>query len=402
MKQTMQEILAHLRNGGLCIVQDDGNREDEGDFVALGASISYQSLNTMISRGRGLVCVPLGTLRGEAFGLAPMVESNRDPHGTAFTVSVDGVGTGTGISVADRLETIRVLASDKPDQLALRRPGHLFPLLGRPGGLAERRGHTEASLALAELAGLSDCAVICEILADDGTMLRGQGLRDLARELGIGLIDLDDIWAWQIRAQEGQVLGMPSTRGARLPLPGGDFSIQAFAEPPESAILSLGDCTDPELGPPLVRIHSECLTGDVFASLRCDCGPQLDLALERIQQEGRGMIFYLRQEGRGIGLHGKIRAYGLQDLGLDTLDANVALGYAPDQRTYAGVGRYLLRQGIRKIRLLSNNPAKQAALVSLGLEVEIIPHWTAPVPENKAYRQCKIDRFGHLESQEAH
>ncbi len=417
----VERAIRDLQAGRVVIVTDDKDRENEGDFIALADRITGETVNLIISEGRGLLCQAITAECAAAMRLAPMQEHNTALHATAFTVSVDAVaGCTTGISAFDRAITIRTLAdpSTKPEELA--RPGHIFPLVADSGGLACRRGHTEAAIALAELCAAEPSAVLCEILDEDGRMARGGRLRALADRLGVAEISIQDIVDYESYRHGGQ----PVAEAARAMLPTrfGRFQIRVFTdntgiehEPfvmiPQHYLQRLDtraaqgnngkavqkedpDGTDSHV--PLVRIHSECLTGECLSSLRCDCRPQLEAALERVQQEG-GVVVYLRQEGRGIGLTDKIRAYALQDAGLDTYEANTALGLPPDARSYEAAAEILKSLGLRRVRVLSNNPDKIAALEHRGIAVvKRIPLVVETTPENREYIQTKQLRFKQL------
>ena len=342
----------------------------------------------MTKHARGLICAPVSEEIANRLELVPMSEENTDAHGTAFTISVDHKETSTGISAFDRAKTIQELASSTSKASDFHRPGHMFPLVGRSGGVLERRGHTEASLDLACLAGVREATYICEILKDDGTMARKVDLHDFASKWNLTMIEVGDI-ARYVSFQDSPKVKLPSSYG--------DFDLQLFEdeEKREHVLLSKGDLTTDE--PLLLRLHSECLTGDIFGSLRCDCGEQLHAAMEKIDQVGRGAILYLRQEGRGIGLKNKLKAYQLQEEGLDTYEANLELGFAPDERDYQIAADILSFLDIKQVKLLTNNPDKLEQLEMAGIEiVERLPLQMPAHQENKAYLQTKQEKFHHL------
>ncbi len=397
---TIEEALIDLRAGRMIIVVDDEDRENEGDLVMAAEKVTPEAVNFMTKHGRGLICVALPPERVDALGLPLMVppEQANAPLGTAFTVSVDvRHGTTTGISAHDRARTIRALVDPHMTREDFVMPGHVFPLRARPGGVLERPGHTEAAVDLTRLAGLRPGGVICEILAEDGTMARRPQLKVLARQHGLKIITIADLIAYRRRLADPRVHRVAT---ARLPTRYGTFIVHAFEEEggntwaPHLALVY----GDPKaVDAVLVRIHSECLTGDVFGSLRCDCGDQLDQALKRIVAEGAGVLLYMRQEGRGIGLRHKLDAYALQDRGLDTVDANLCLGFPVDQRDYTVCARMLEDLGLRRVRLLTNNPQKVAALAAAGITVvERVPLVIPPTPENHVYLATKRRRMGHL------
>lgn len=388
MFKDVEKALFDLRAGKLIIVVDDDDREAEGDLVGLAELASPENVNFMTKHARGLICAPVSEEIAKRLELVPMSEENTDAHGTAFTISVDHKETSTGISAFDRAKTIQELASISSKASDFHRPGHMFPLVGRSGGVLERRGHTEASLDLARLAGVRDAAYICEILKDDGTMARKVDLHDFASKWNLTMIEVGDI-ARYVSFQDSPKVKLPSSYG--------DFDLQLFEdeEKREHVLLSKGDLTTDE--PLLLRLHSECLTGDIFGSLRCDCGEQLHAAMEKIDQVGRGAILYLRQEGRGIGLKNKLKAYQLQEEGLDTYEANLELGFAPDERDYQIAADILSFLDIKQVKLLTNNPDKLEQLEMAGIEiVERLPLQMPAHKENKAYLQTKQEKFHHL------
>jgi 3,4-dihydroxy 2-butanone 4-phosphate synthase/GTP cyclohydrolase II len=392
---TVESAVGALRRGHMVVLIDSPDRENEGDLVMAADAATPEAVNFMATHGRGLVCVPMTRERLCDLGIPPMVARNTDARGTAFHVSVDHVAqTTTGISAADRAATIRALASAEAESADFSQPGHVFPLAAREGGVLRRAGHTEAALDMMALAGRSPAAVICEIIGSDGEMERLPGLLEFAGRHRLEIATIADLIAYRLRSEQLVV----RTSSARLPLNDATFEVIGYrdlTDGREHVALTLGDIA----GRPgaLVRMHSECLTGDVFGSRRCDCGAQLELALQMIADEGRGAVVYLRgHEGRGIGLLNKIHAYRLQDEGLDTVDANLRLGEPVDRRDY-GVGMQILRDlGVRRLRLLSNNPAKRAGLEGFGLEVvDRVPLVTEPNEENARYLETKRIRLGH-------
>jgi 3,4-dihydroxy 2-butanone 4-phosphate synthase / GTP cyclohydrolase II len=393
---TVEQAVAAIGRGEMVVVVDSPARENEGDLVMAAEKVTPQAINFMATHGRGLICVALQRERLEQLGIGPMVVQSTDPRGTAFQVSVDHrTRATTGISARDRASTIAALVEEtsRPDDFT--RPGHVFPLACREGGVLKRAGHTEASVDLARMAGLAPAGVLCEIAGADGEMARLPRLLEFAREHDLLVVAISDLIAYR-RGREQLVVRVSE---ARLPLDGAEFTAVAYHDPierQEHLALVLGDVARRD--GVLVRVHSECLTGDVFGSRRCDCGRQLGLAIARIVAEGRGVIVYLRgQEGRGIGLSAKMHAYRLQDGGLDTVDANLELGYPSDRRDY-GTGMQILRDlGVTRMRLLTNNPAKRAGLEGYGLSViERVPLLTTPTPDNAGYLAAKQARLGHL------
>lgn len=387
------ELLEELRAGRPVIVVDDESRENEGDLLMPAGAATPEWVNFMAREGRGLICVTLPPERAAALNLTPMVGSSTDPNGTAFTVSVDHVSNSTGISAFDRAATIAALVRDDATPDEFRRPGHIFPLVARPGGVLRRAGHTEAGCDLARLAGFAPLGVICEIMGDSGEMSRLPDLLIFAEKHGLKVGSIADLIAYRLAHDPF----MEVAAEARLPTRFGEFRLVGFQDTlsgAEHVALVMGEVT-PE--PLLVRVHSECLTGDAFHSLKCDCGPQLDAAMQAIAQEGRGAVIYLRQEGRGIGLLNKIRAYALQDQGADTVDANLKLGLPADARDF-GIGAQMLHLlGARDLRIMTNNPLKLHSLSGFGLNVvERVPLHVGHTHENAAYLQTKRDRMGHL------
>jgi 3,4-dihydroxy 2-butanone 4-phosphate synthase/GTP cyclohydrolase II len=393
----VEDAIEDIRQGRLVIVADDEDRENEGDLVGAASRVTHAMINTMIRYGGGLICVPLTAERTEALGLGPMTEQNRDYMGTAFMVSVDAhprFGVTTGISAHDRAKTIELLADADTRPNDLNRPGHIFPLRAVPGGVLRRVGQTEASVDLARLAGLPPAGVICEILNDDGSMARRPQLEEFARRHNLRFITVAQIVAYRLK-HERLVRRIAE---ATLPTRHGEFRLIAFenqVDHREHVALVKGDIAGKK--DVLVRMHSECLTGDIFHSLRCDCGEQLHAAMRRIDQAGAGAVVYLRQEGRGIGLGNKIRAYALQDQGQDTVQANESLGFKPDLRDYGIGAQILLDLGLSSIRLLTNNPRKIVGLEGYGLRITgREPIQVAAGEYNRAYLDAKRDKLGHL------
>ncbi len=394
---TVEQAIADVRAGKLVLVADDESRENEGDLIAAAEKVTPETINFMLVHGRGLICLTLTPERCEALGLPQMVEHNTEAHETAFTVSVDAAarfGVTTGISAADRAATIRVAIDPVTTAADLRRPGHVFPLRSRPGGVLQRVGQTEASVDLARLAGLYPAGVICEVLNEDGTMARRPQLERFAAEHGITFITVAQIVAHRLQHERL----VHRVAEARLPTPFGEFRIIGYSNDVDAAehvALVYGDVASG--GDVLVRIHSKCLTGDVFGSSRCDCGWQLTTAMRMIAQEGRGAVVYLDQEGRGIGLLNKLKAYELQDAGHDTVEANRQLGFLPDLRNYGIGAQILLDLGVKRIRILTNNPMKLVGIEGYGLTIaERVPIIPPRTDENAGYLDVKRDKLGHL------
>lgn len=395
---TPEELIADLKTGKMVVLVDDEDRENEGDLVMAADFITPDAINFMATEARGLICLSLTEQQVAKLGLPMMVreDQNSSPNKTAFTVSIEAAqGVSTGISAADRARTIQVASHPKVTPKEITTPGHIFPIRAVDGGVLKRAGHTEGSVDLCRLAGLNPAAVICEVMNADGTMARVDDLKVFAKKHQLKIGSIVDLI--QYRLQKESLV--EEVADAKLPIETGDgFHIRAFkslVDGSEHLLLQLGEIADGK--PCLVRVHSECMTGDVFGSRRCDCGPQLRQALKRISEEGRGAILYLRQEGRGIGLVNKIKAYHLQDQGLDTVQANVHLGFPPDARNY-GVGAQILRAaGLTQIRLLTNNPSKRVGLKGYGIEVvERVPIEVPANSENRGYLKVKKDKMGHL------
>ena len=392
---TSEEVLADIRAGKMVIITDDPSRENEGDLVLAAEKVTPEAINFMVMHARGLVCAPITHQRAQALGLQRMVLENRESQKTAFTVSVDAAhGVTTGISAGDRAAAIRVLVDPVATPQDLVQPGHIFPLQAKEGGVLQRAGHTEAAVDLARLAGLQPAGVICEIMNDDGSMARMPELMTFKEKHGLKIATIEDLIAYR-RKNERLI---EREQIIKLPTDYGDFDLHMYRSVVDNAhhlALVKGEITPDQ--PTLVRVHSECLTGDVFGSLRCDCGPQLQTALKQIEEAGSGVLVYMRQEGRGIGLPAKIHAYKLQEQGLDTVEANEKLGFPAELREY-GIGAQILADlGVHKMRFLTNNPKKVVGLEAYGLEiVEIVPIRAKANPHNAKYLETKRLKMGHL------
>jgi 3,4-dihydroxy 2-butanone 4-phosphate synthase/GTP cyclohydrolase II len=392
---TIPEVIEDIRNGKMIILVDNEDRENEGDLVIAAEHCTPEVINFMATHGRGLICTPMTQNRAARLGLDLMVETNTDKYQTAFTVSVDAVqDTTTGISAHDRAKTVEVLIDDKTEPDDLRKPGHIFPLAARKGGVLVRAGHTEGAVDLPRMAGLRPAGVICEILNDDGTMARRPDLDKFAAKHGLKIATISDL----IKYRQHKERLIKRVSEAEMPTDYGNFKIVAYeTEIGKETHVALvkGDIEGDKEVP--VRVHSECLTGDVFGSRRCDCGSQLHRAMECIEQNGFGVILYLRQEGRGIGLGNKIMAYHLQDTGMDTVEANIKLGFPSDLRNYGIGAQILVDLGLSKIKLITNNPKKIIGIEGYGLTVtDRIPLEVQPGDENRFYLETKRDRMGHL------
>ncbi len=391
----IEEAIEAIRDGEVVIVVDDEDRENEGDFVCAAEKVTPEIINFMATHGRGLICAPIIEDRCEKLGLELMVGRNTATYETPFTVSVDLIGHGctTGISASDRAKTIQALIDDEihPDELG--KPGHIFPLKAKRGGVLRRTGHTEASIDLARLAGLYPAGVLVEIMNEDGTMARLPDLVEVAKRFDLKLVSIKDLIAYRLKNESL----IKREIGVDLPTLWGDFNLIAFRQTnTEEVHLALVKGEWKEGEPVMVRVHSSCITGDIFGSCRCDCGPQLHRAMEMVENEGKGVVLYMNQEGRGIGLINKLKAYKLQEEGMDTVQANLALGFPMDKRDY-GVGAQILRNlGISKIKLLTNNPTKRAGLLGYGLEiVDTVPLEISPNTHNEKYLTTKRDKMGH-------
>ncbi len=392
---SIESAIEEIKAGKVVIVVDDEDRENEGDFVAAARSVTPEMINFMATHGRGLICAPLIESRCEELDLGLMVQSNSAAYETPFTVSVDLIGHGctTGISASDRAKTVKALIDPdiKPSELG--KPGHIFPLKAKSGGVLRRSGHTEAAIDLARLAGFEPAGVIVEIMNEDGTMARLPELKKIAEKFDLKLISIKDLITYRLKHEslisKDIVVEMPTSEG--------DFELHLFNQNTndQKHIALVKGTWEPDEAV-MVRVHSSCLTGDVFGSCRCDCGPQLHTAMDMIEKEGKGVILYMNQEGRGIGLLNKLKAYKLQEQGFDTVEANLKLGFKDDERDY-GIGAQMLRNlGVTKMKLLTNNPKKRAGLIGYGLEItEILPIEITANKHNKKYLQTKRDKLGH-------
>ncbi len=392
---TIEEAIEEIQNGRVIIVVDDENRENEGDFLTAARNATPDVINFMATHGRGLICAPISSDRCDKLGLELMVKNNSAAYETPFTISIDLIGHGctTGISASDRSKTVLAMIDPDTRPEELGKPGHIFPLRARNGGVLRRAGHTEAAVDLSRLAGYEEAGVIVEILNEDGTMARLPQLIEIANKFDLKIISIEDLIKYRMRNESL----IERTVDVKMPTDLGEFQLHAFKDTSNNQdhlALVKGEWKEDE--PVLVRVHSSCLTGDIFGSCRCDCGPQLNTAMQMIEKEGKGVIVYMNQEGRGIGLVNKLKAYKLQEEGFDTFDANVKLGFKPDQRDY-GIGAQILRAlNVSKMRLMSNNPKKRTGLIGYGLEVvENVALEIESNEHNEGYLKTKRDKMGH-------
>lgn len=392
---SIEEAIEDIKNGKVIIVVDDEDRENEGDFLTAARNVTPEMINFMVTHGRGLVCAPLVEDRCDELGLDLMVQHNSAEFETPFTVSVDLIGDGctTGISASDRSKTVKALVDPNLDPKVLGKPGHIFPLRAKKGGVLRRAGHTEAAIDLAKLAGFEAAGVIVEILNEDGSMARLPELMKIAEKFDMKIVSIEDLINYRLKHESL----IEEIVEVKMPTKHGEFKLKAFRQTTtgeEHLAIYKGEWNEED--PVLVRVHSSCFTGDILDSLRCDCGPQLGHALDKIEEEGRGVVLYMNQEGRGIGLVHKLKAYKLQEEGYDTVEANLKLGFQADQRDY-GIGAQILRKlGVRKMRLMSNNPKKRTGLIGYGLEIiETVPIEIGCNVHNESYLQTKKDKMGH-------